>query len=176
MAFRERDAAPDFQREITKLWRFVGILGASHLVIIAFATAACYSARAINQQEFLTVRGLSVVDETGTVRVRIGAPLPDPVSNGHQGKRDAPLSGILVYDAAGDERGGYATDDVKSGGNALLTLDSKDDQVVTLVAYPHRGAELGLQHVRGSAVALRSLKEGSSIVILNDGNVSFKQP
>ena len=86
------------------------------------------------------------------------------------------MAGVLIYDAAGDERGGYVTDSEKAGGNALLSLDSKDGQVVTLVAYPHRGAELGVQRVRGSAVALRSLEEGSGILVLNGGEVSFKQP
>ena len=85
------------------------------------------------------------------------------------------MSGILIYDAAGDERGGYVTDSTKTGGNALLSLDSKDGQVVTLVAYPH-GAELGVKRGRSNGVVLRSLEEGSDIVILNGGQISFKQP
>ena len=70
--------------------------------------------------------------------MRIGAPLPDPVIEGKRSKRDDSIAGILIYDRDGDERGGYVTDN--SAGNAFLTIDSKRQEQVTLVAYP--GGEL----------------------------------
>ncbi|HET9792887.1 MAG TPA: hypothetical protein VFS34_00375 [Thermoanaerobaculia bacterium] len=172
----ERGNSRNLEDEIRELRRLVALIGAGYLVTVAVVVSACHSPRGRETPGFLTVRGLSVVDANGTVRVRLGAPLPDPIADGRRIKRDEPVSGILICDAAGDERGGYVTDETKTGGNALLTLDGKDGQDVTLVAYPHRGAEIGVQWRRGSAVALRSVEEGSSITILNDGRVSFKEP
>ena len=70
----------------------------------------------------LRVRGLTVVDEHGVERVKIAAPLPDPITLGKRGRWDDPIPGILIYDSRGNERGGYVTDN--SVGNAFLTLDS----------------------------------------------------
>ena len=50
----------------------------------------------------LRVRGLTVVDEHGVERVKIAAPLPDPITLGKRGWRDDPISGILVYDSRGN--------------------------------------------------------------------------
>ena len=170
----DRQIVSRCERQIAVLRRTVFLLGVSYAVTLVSIVATGCNSRRQNLPTDLTVRGISVVDDAGTVRVRIGAPLPDPISNGQRGKRDDAMSGMLIHDAAGDERGGYVTDSAKTGGNALLSLDSKDGQVVTLVAYPQRGAEIGVQRARGSAVALRSLEEGSSILILNGGQVSFR--
>src|SRR5689334_9713702 len=124
------------------------------LLVIANVTALGAIAASNRTPDVLRVRGIEIVDDRGVVRVRIAAPLPDPIDHGRVSKRDAPLSGILIYDATGSERGGYATDDDRAGGNALLTLDSVNDQVVTLVAYPRRGAELGVTRSRGNAAVL----------------------
>ena len=51
--------------------------------------------------EILTVRGLVVVDDKGVERVRIGAPLPDPVGNGRRVPRQGVVSGMLIFDAEG---------------------------------------------------------------------------
>src|ERR1700678_4287394 len=82
-----------------------------------------YVARAA-QPESLTVKRLAVVDEKGTERVVISAPLPEPIIKGKREKRDSPVSGMLIYDPKGNERG-YVTSD---GGDlaALLTLDSEN--------------------------------------------------
>src|ERR1700730_11510375 len=92
--------------------------------------------------DVVTVRELIVVDDHGIARVRVRAPLPEPITNGRVMKRDDTVSGILIYDAAGNERGGFVTDN--SIGNAVLTLDSNVGQEITLVAYPNGGAEFGI--------------------------------
>jgi hypothetical protein len=69
----------------------------------------------------LTIRELVVVDAMGTPRVRIGAPLPDPIMLGKRFNRGGVVSGILIYDAEGNERGGYVTGDESRG--AAITLD-----------------------------------------------------
>jgi len=90
----------------------------------------------------LHVRGLAVVDAGGKTRVRLQAPLPEPVIMGKQEKRDDSVSGVMIYDSLGNERGGYVTDN--SVGNAFLTFDSNVGQEVTLVAYPNGGSEFGI--------------------------------
>ena len=69
----------------------------------------------------LTLRELMIVDSMGTPRVRIAAPLPDPIMLGKRFNRGGVVSGILIYDAEGNERGGYVTGDESRG--AALTLD-----------------------------------------------------
>jgi hypothetical protein len=115
----------------------------------------------------LRVRALTIVDEHGVERVKIAAPLPDPIVLGKRGKRDDSISGILIYDARGNERGGYATDN--SVGNAFLTLDSEREQAVTLVAYPGGGAELGVQNEKKDAVALSAVNEGPKVKLVRNG-------
>jgi hypothetical protein len=115
----------------------------------------------------LRVRALTIVDEHGVERVKIAAPLPDPIMLGKRARRDDSISGILIYDSRGNERGGYATDN--SVGNAFLTLDSDRMQQVTLVAYPGGGAEFGIQNEKKDAVALSSVDNGPKIKLLRAG-------
>ncbi len=85
--------------------------------------------------EKLRVRQLAVVDERGVERVLIAAPLPDPMVLGHQRTRGGGiLSGIIIADATGTERGGYATGD--NYANAILTLDGQGQQTTLLLAEP----------------------------------------
>ena len=90
--------------------------------------------------DVLIVRGLVVVDGNGRERVRLGAPLPDPVVNGKRLPRKAAVSGVLIFDADGDERGGYVTSDKE--GNAFLTLDAKTGQQALFLANRDGGAHL----------------------------------
>ena len=84
---------------------------------------------------------LAVVDEKGIERVVIAAPLPDPIVNGQHFKRAGAVSGILIYDPKGNERGGYVTHDTESAG-AFLTLDAEDGQV--FMAYANASAKDGV--------------------------------
>src|SRR5687768_17557518 len=88
----------------------------------------------------LTIRELVIVDAMGTPRVRIAAPLPDPIMLGKRFNRGGVVSGILIYDAEGNERGGYVTGDESRG--AAITLDE------IMRAAVHIGAEdRGAAHV-----------------------------
>src|SRR5205085_6591431 len=120
--------------------------------------------------ENLVVHQLSIVDAHGIERVRIGAPLPDPITNGKRGKRDEPASGILIYDAKGNERGGYITDN--GAGNALLTLDdgSGEDQV-TIVSYSDRGAEFGLRNHAETRFYVSALNERTALKLQHTGTI-----
>lgn len=124
--------------------------------------------------DILRTRTLIVVDEHGTERVRIAAPLPEPVILGEIKKRDDSIAGILLYDKLGNERGGYITDN--SVGNALLTLDSNTGQEVTLVAYPKGGAEFGINDDQKNSIALSVLEKGPKLQLRLRGKVIFEQP
>jgi hypothetical protein len=83
----------------------------------------------------LRVRELAVVDEHGVERVVIAAPLPDPTIAGKRHNRGGAVSGMVIADATGTERGGYATGDGYA--NAMLTLDGQGFQTVLLLAEPN---------------------------------------
>ena len=57
------------------------------------------------------MRGLVVEDVNQRERVRLGAPLPDPMIHGVRYKRSGPVSGLIISDAKGNERGGHVTSD-----------------------------------------------------------------
>ncbi len=120
------------------------------------------------------LRGLAIVDANGKTRVRLEAPLPEPVIMGIQRKRDDSVSGVMIYDALGNERGGYVTDN--SVGNAFLTLDSNIGQEVTLVAYPNGGAEFGINDDQKDKAVLSALKSGPLLRLVQSGKVVFEQP
>jgi hypothetical protein len=124
--------------------------------------------------DVLKARSLVIVDEHGKTRVRIGAPLPEPIIMGKEQKRDDSISGILIYDALGNERGGYVTDN--SVGNAFLTLDSNIGQEVTLVAYPKGGAEFGLNDDEKNKVVMSALKNGPRFRLLRGGSIVADLP
>jgi len=132
-----------------------------------------YVARAA-QPESLTVKRLAVVDEKGKERVVISAPLPDPMINGKREKRDSPVSGILIYDPKGNERGGYVTSD---GGDlaALLTLDSETDQVFTAYANAGSGATVWVANEKHENV-LMSTHNTAVLEITHGKKVVYKQP
>jgi len=144
-------------RRISKLRNYVLILA----LLWAATTGAWlmktspYVARAA-QPENLTVKRLAVVDEKGTERVVISAPLPEPMINGKRGKRDSSVSGMLIYDPKGNERGGYVTSD---GGDlaALLTLDSENDQVFTAYANAGSGATVWVANEKHQNVVMSDL-------------------
>jgi hypothetical protein len=122
----------------------------------------------------LHVRGLAVVDASGKTRVRLQAPLPEPIIMGKQGKRDDSVSGVMIYDSLGNERGGYVTDSAL--GNAFLTLDSNVGQEVTLVAYPNGGAEFGINDDQKDKVVMGALENGPGFRLIQRGTTVFEQP
>jgi hypothetical protein len=129
---------------------------------------------ALDKDNVLRVRALAIVDEHGITRVRLAAPLPEPVVMGKQGKRDDTVAGVMIYDALGNERGGYVTDN--SIGNAFLTLDSNIGQEVTLVAYPNGGAEFGINDDEKTKVVFLALKSGPMMRLVRNGTIVFQQP
>lgn len=72
--------------------------------------------------DHLAVHRIDIVDDKGVVRLTIAAPTPDPVSQGKVLHRAFPVSGIVIFDAKGNERGGLGVADVP-GGAPVLALD-----------------------------------------------------
>lgn len=126
-----------------------------------------------DQPDVLRVRGLVVVDEKGVERVRIGAPVPNPVIKGKQYPRKAPVSGMILYDPEGNERGGLSTTDTKPS-EVFLGLDTEAYQAVTLIANPDGGANLSLSDDNGSGINVTVVKE-PFIRIVRHGKVIFLQ-
>lgn len=56
----------------------------------------------------IVTRRIDLVGEDGMVRLTLGAPLPNPVVDGVEYKRDRPVNGMMIRDADGNERGGIA--------------------------------------------------------------------
>ena len=71
--------------------------------------------------ERLRVRRIDVVDEDGVIRMTIAGVLPDPVVDGVRYQRSAPVSGIMVRDDEGNERGGFGYNAALDG--PLIALD-----------------------------------------------------
>jgi hypothetical protein len=104
------------------------------IVLISVLVLQWRQIRSAQHPQKLRVRELAVVDERGTERVLIAAPLPEPMIMGKRGKRGGKISGIIILDATGTERGSYATGDGYA--NAIFTLDGQEAQTVLLLAEP----------------------------------------
>src|SRR6202795_1487583 len=129
------------QRRVSSLERRVVWLAVccAALTTCLFLFATGGGVKADAQPGILTVKRLAVVDDKGTERVVIAAPLPDPIIQGTRVKRDGPVSGMLIFDPKGNERGGYVTSDTGDLA-AFLTLRSEPDQVFTAYANANSGA------------------------------------
>jgi hypothetical protein len=106
----------------------------------------------------LRVRGLIVTDQNRVERLRLGAPLPDPVINGVRRKRSGAVAGMTIMDAKGNERGGFVTAD--QSGEAFLGLDSEDEQQVLFLANPKGGVNFNLFDSKGNGAQLTVFPDG----------------
>jgi hypothetical protein len=150
----------------------------SAIVAINNANAETQDAKTdstITQNSVLRVRGLVVVDENGTERVQIGAPLPDPLGLGKRTKRQGAVSGILLMDAEGNERSGYATSDISS--EVFLTLDNIGEQAALFAANPHTGAYFLIRDSDNeNFVRLDANGKNPTIKMIRQGKTVFQVP
>lgn len=70
----------------------------------------------------ITARRIDIVDENGVIRMTLSGQTPAPIIDGIQYKRAFNVSGLILYDENGSERGGFGVGDV-DGGMAVLALD-----------------------------------------------------
>ena len=164
------------QRRVSGLERKVVLLMmcCAGLAIYLLPFGAESVMKAAARPELLTVKRLAVVDEKGTERVVIAAPLPDPIIQGKRVKRDGPASGILIFDPKGNERGGYVTSDTGDLG-AFITLDSEHDQVFTAYANADSGATVWVTNEKHDAVAFGTHQQ-PVLEIVQNKKVIYKNP
>ena len=156
---------------------------AFHILLISFlATVSAgvfipktNAGSGISPDSVLRVRGLVVVDEKGTERVQIGAPLPDPLGLGKRTKRQGTVSGILLMDAEGNERSGYATADAT--GETFLTLDNVGEQTAMFYANPDTGSQLYVRDSdNGNFIQLNATGKNPTIKMIRQGKTVFQVP
>jgi hypothetical protein len=164
------------QRRVSILERRIFLLAACCLAlatyVVLFGTRSIVKATA--QPETLTVRRLAVVDEKGTERVVIAAPLPDLMIQGKRYKRDGAISGILIFDPKGNERGGYVTSDTSSAG-AFLSLDSERTQVFMAYANADDGATVSLNNDKLDSIAFTTYGQ-PLIQMAQNRKIIYKNP
>src|ERR1044071_5126244 len=140
----------------------IGILVVMNLALLTIAAAP-------KKPSVLTVSEINVVDEKGVVRARIAGHLPEVYEKG----RPRVASGFMIYDAAGQERGGYVT---FANDHAAITLDSKKEMTAMLVAGPAGGAALVLKQA-GNLVDVRvDPDNGPTIHAMQDKKVVYHEP
>lgn len=145
----------------------------SSLALVVSGWTAIKLHQSQSDQRIITARGLVIQDANGQARVILGAPVPDPVSQGvTQGPRASPLSGLILLGADGSERGGYGTADV--GDEAVLTLDDArgTTEVFKVTANPDRGATLVVKHQNNTGAMLSSWQGKPELIFLNDNGQS----
>ncbi len=122
----------------------------------------------------LSLRTLRIVDERGVERVRIDGHLPDVV-NGKRVTRGEQAAGLIIYDDAGDERGGYVT--FSPSRNAVLTLDTRKGMVVLLAADSADGAALRLSRSNvNDWIDLRAGSTGPHLTVGRGNEVTLQEP
>jgi hypothetical protein len=80
-------------------------------------------------EERLTVRRLDIVDANGTIRMTLGSPTPSAIIDGIQYKRVFPVSGLVIYDKDGSERGGFAIADI-AGSAVVVAQDHANNDAI----------------------------------------------
>src|SRR5262245_55887982 len=122
----------------------------------------------------LALRRLAIVDDKGVERVIIAAPVPDPILGGKRVKRAGAVSGVIINDRDGNERGGFVTANGDTNG-AFLTLDGTDEQVFTAYANPSNGATLSLNNQKGDSVTITTWNQ-PVIQLKQARKVVYQQP
>ena len=134
------------KRMVWGFWMLAVVILAA---IVVLREKPAVASAAENPGEILRVKGLVIVDENGTERVWIGAPLPGQLVNGKREQRPSVQAGIVLYDDKGIERSGYVTDD--KSGNVFLSLDDRNKQEAVFVADAERGTALRMWYDKDSA-------------------------
>ena len=145
------------------------------LVVLGILLLFVFAWTRIAQPEQLRLHTLSIVDEKGVERVRIGGELPDAVVNGKRVPRGDRAAGVLIYDDAGLERGGYVT--FSRSKNAVLTLDTRKGMVVLLAADSSEGAALRLWGSNfASWLDLRAGSASPRLTVGRENEIVLQQP
>jgi hypothetical protein len=152
-----------------KVWAMSMLLACT---LIAFLTVTLKAQPGAPDE--LRIKKLTIVDDRGTERVILAAPLPDPIVNGERVRRSGAVSGITISDAKGNERGGFAIGD--GSGEAFIGLDSETTQEVLLLANPKGGSHLSIFDGNRNLARIGVLGGEPTLVVRQRGTVVFEQP
>lgn len=133
-------------------WLHLALMSLAALWIMTVTVAFLGMQHSSEESEVLKVRGLIIVDERGTPRVQIGAPLPDPLVLGKRINRGDTAHGILLFDREGIERGGYVTFD--QSGLVMLSLDEIGHMAAQFASGPAGGARLWMRNLKDQNLRL----------------------
>jgi hypothetical protein len=159
--------------KIQRLERNIKVLTFGSMLSVLIVVACGWTFRQ-QQPDVLRVRQIIIVDEKGTERVWIGAPVPDPIVQGQRQKRSGPVSGIILLDAKGNERSGYVTSD--RSGEVFMSLDSEKGQETLFLANPGGGAHLSIFDGQGDLARIGVLNSQPTLLLRRSGNTVFEQP
>lgn len=157
-------------RRLSLMTAFIILIAAVSFLLRMPFTA--HSSDSSKQEDILRVRGIVVVDENGTERIWIGAPVPEPLILGKRFPRGGKMSGIILFDEEGNERSGYCTSDGYP--NVLFTLDSIGRQHVLFMAEPQGDTALWVWN-GGNSFKLSIGEETSSLQLSQKGEVIFEK-
>jgi hypothetical protein len=150
------------QARAQRLLLLVALGGTAGMTVALLERPHPVTAQSTQEKDgILHVRGLVVEDQNGHERLRLGAPLPDPIIHGVRRKRSGAVSGLLISDANGNERGGYVTAD--ASGEAFLSLDSEEEQKVLLATNPNGGVTFILSNNDGNSLQLSAFAKGPKL-------------
>lgn len=151
------------------------ILGTLTFAFIALGSVGWRALRAAEHPQRLTLHRLDIIDDEGRPRVILAAPAPPPTRFGKPGKRDGSVSGVLLLDSTGTERGGYVTSDDNEG-NALLTLDAQGQQTVLLLAEPEGSTLFRLWDRQNGSVTMGSGETGPFLNVRQGDKLPLSAP
>ncbi|HEX3810564.1 MAG TPA: hypothetical protein VHW02_12800 [Rhizomicrobium sp.] len=121
------DAVSKLQRDVRYLkFALTGVAGAGVVALMLGASAPSPNA-SFGQ---ITANRINIVEPDGTLRTVLtsSASAPGPIIDGREGKRKISPAGLLLYNRAGNERGGLIASDGPTGsiGGALLDYDHSE--------------------------------------------------
>ena len=125
-------------------------------------------ATAFEEEKPLRVRTLEIIDRAGVARIRLGAPVPDPVMGGKSSPRRSPQNGIQINDANGNEMGGMGMLD---DGSLVFCFDSFKGEATCMYSMPSGERGFSVTDDGGKDRALIEIKADKSVgVTLNNGD------
>src|SRR6266851_6134797 len=122
----------------------------------------------------LHLRGLVIDDAGGHERLRLGAPLPDPLIHGVRKHRQGPISGLIINDANGNERGSFVTDDKYA--EAFLSLDAAEEQQVLFLVNQEGGVNFDLYDKQGNEAAITVFPKRPRLVLKKQKETAVDLP
>jgi len=148
------------------------------LTVMLILTVAAFFVITLRAQSDVTdnlrVRQITVVDAKGTERVWIGAPVPNPIVQGRRVPRNGAVSGMIVLDAKGNERGGFVTSD--PGGGVFIGLDSEQRQEALFLVNAEGGGHLSIYDNQGNRARLGVLRDRPTLLLEEKSQAVFEQP